>query len=55
MSSKNVIFDEKNQIWGRFEQHESCNPAMFGQMILNVLSKYGSQLAQVIRQSKFID
>lgn len=47
MCSKNMIFDEKTMVWGRFEQQESYDSTMFGQMILTALSKYGSQLAQV--------
>lgn len=47
MCSKNVIFDEKNKVWGSLEQQEPYDSATFGQMILNAISKYGSQLAQV--------
>lgn len=47
MSTKNVIYDEKALVWGRLEQQEHYDSAMFGRMILSALSKYGSQLAQV--------
>lgn len=47
MSSKNVVFDEKSKIWGSLEHQEPYDPATFGRMILNALSKYGSRLAQV--------
>lgn len=42
-----MIFNPKTKVWGSLKQQESYDPSMFGQMILNALSKRGSKLAQV--------
>lgn len=54
MTSQSVVFDAKTKIWGSMEHQEPYDPTMFGQMILDSLSKYGSRLAQVKHCTKIL-